>query len=643
VTRVKYSALALGCAMSFVVACDACGDPPLAELESMTGTVTRAEASAPSSWAAAHVEDAFELGDGVRTAARSRAQLLLDDGTRVEVAPSTTLRFRSDRPGARGPGIDLEAGSAVVVTSEDTEIETRGGRTTLRAGTRLELTRSGDDLLLSVSVGRARLEIDGESTELVPGARMEISEGAVRMLPPAPRPVAVAAAPPAPAPTAAAVAPEAAPADPASVEAVLSGGGHQIREGDTEWRDADGTIALRPGVRVRQRSGSTTELRRGADRLTVRGGSELVVGGGTTLATIVSGSPNLESTTGVAIQTPGGVIVLRPGTSAEARISGDTTRVRVRTGAVELGETRRVLSEGESGELTASETLEASTLPSDVGPGLDRTDLRLGAGDSIVVRDMGAPTAIGIDVSGACPGGAVLARQDGNGRTVESAAGRGTISLGFPDGSHRYEVRCGSSRTVARRGRVRILRNSGEAAIPRSAPESTVETDGRTYSVLFQNLLPTITARWPDGPAGGTVVVVQSPNGTRRESAGGPRYRFATGSLVEGTHRIHFESPSTGRRSRDTTVNIRFDPAATTLSLQEPRDGSFGPGQSVTVSGIALSGWSVSVGGASIPIGGDQRFSGTATVPGNGVLVVRVARAGQGVQYYLRRARRASP
>ncbi len=225
--------------------------------------------------------------------------------------------------------------------------------------------------------------------------------------------------------------------------------------------------------------------------------------------------------------------------------------------------------------------------------------------------------------------------------------GAGSIPVFFPEGTQRYQLRCLSGGTPARsvtaRGRVRIVRSSGQAPLPRTAPESTVEADGRTYTVLYQNQLPAITAHWPGGPSGASVLVVGSGGSARRYNASGPRHRLAPGALSEGTVRLHFESPSTGRRSRDTTVVIRFDPSAASASLTEPSDGSFSPGSTVRVAGVALPGWTVQAGGRDIPVGSDQRFSGQVTVPASGVLVVRLARTGHGVHYYVRRARAATP
>jgi hypothetical protein len=139
------------------------------------------------------------------------------------------------------------------------------------------------------------------------------------------------------------------------------------------------------------------------------------------------------------------------------------------------------------------------------------------------------------------------------------------------------------------------------------------------------------------------MLVARSGDGAaRRINAPGATHRFASGDLGEGVHRIHFESTTTRRQSRETRVNVRFDSSAASASLSDPDDGAFAPGETVRVAGTALRGWSVSVDGHAIQVGGDQRFSGQVAVPASGVLVVRLSRPSQGVHYYVRRARGAT-
>ena len=95
-------------------------------------------------------------------------------------------------------------------------------------------------------------------------------------------------------------------------------------------------------------------------------------------------------------------------------------------------------------------------------------------------------------------------------------------------------------------------------------------------------------------------------------------------------------------RTKDTRVEIKFDNAAPTATLTSPANGSFAPGAAVTVSGAALEGWKISVGGKDLPLDDQLRFSGAATAPsGQRALAIEFVHPHRGLHYYLRRA--ASP
>ncbi|HEV8247625.1 MAG TPA: hypothetical protein VGP93_17745, partial [Polyangiaceae bacterium] len=133
-----------------------------------------------------------------------------------------------------------------------------------------------------------------------------------------------------------------------------------------------------------------------------------------------------------------------------------------------------------------------------------------------------------------------------------------------------------------------------------------------------------------------TLKVRSSTGRTQNISTAVASFTFPSGSLGEGTHTFTFESGA--RRSKATTVDIRFDNATPTASLSSPGDGSFGPGSSVLVAGSALPGWSVTVGGTQLPMDEQHRFSGQASAPsGERALAIRFAHPQRGTHYYLRR------
>lgn len=623
-------ALVAMCFWYAACSCRSCGEPPIATIESKTGRVSASRASAPRAFGAADVGTEFAIDDAVRTARASTAHLRLDDGNALDVRPETTIRFSSTRPGARTRRFDVVEGEAVLHVETETALELGNGVVRASRGTELRLTREGGEMLLVVTMGSAQLEIEGQ-------APLALEVGAAASAPPAGRPRRVAAAARSSGSNAVPVVND---PGPDAVTAVLVGA-HVVELPDANGPTtvAAGTHRFPPGTRIHQTDGASTELARGSDRLVVRGAADFSIGSGRRLVASLAGTPTLESSTdGVAIVTPGGVLVTRPaGGRTVAQLGRDEAHhlsVRVDSGGLD------VERDGETTHVGAGETLSLA-VPED-GPSClaDHVDLELAAGDGVTIRDPHPPTAIGLATASACPEGAVVELMGSGSRVVASARGVGTIPVAFPEGSPNYRVRCVVGGVVAddvaSRGRLRILHTSGQAPLPRNAPESGVDADGRSYQVVYSNRLPAITVRWPQGPDAPGTLVVASPSGTRRVAVSGPRHRFASGAFGEGTHRVHFESG--GRRSRDTSITIRFDSAAASASLEAPVDGTFAPGASVRVAGAALNGWEASCGGHVMTVGADQRFSGECSVPSNGVLVVRLSKAGQGTHLYLRRA-----
>jgi hypothetical protein len=289
-------------------------------------------------------------------------------------------------------------------------------------------------------------------------------------------------------------------------------------------------------------------------------------------------------------------------------------------------------------ELSASK-LEAAGVP---GPGPAIVDLLASAGDSFVVHDPRPPTALGFAFQG-CPGGAVLTVEGGR-KGTRQTSGSTRVSAEFPSGTHRYTVSCAasgakSSEPIAR-GTISVIADAGLRRLAKTAASSSVDTDGRRYTVLYQTLLPTLSVRWPNAPAAASYTLsVRSKQGTRSFSSKTASYTFGSGALSEGEHVLTFAGG--GRQSKETSVVIRFDNAAPTASLSSPADASFAPGSSVLVSGSALPGFSVTVGGRELAQDEQNRFSELVSAPASErALAIRFSQAGRGVHYYLRRSAR---
>jgi hypothetical protein len=182
-----------------------------------------------------------------------------------------------------------------------------------------------------------------------------------------------------------------------------------------------------------------------------------------------------------------------------------------------------------------------------------------------------------------------------------------------------------------------VARDSGVQPLPRGAPRTTVDADGRRYTVLYQNLLPELTFRWPRPPAaGGYVLRVEGGRQPVEQRATQPSASFPSGRFDEGTYRFTWATADNARRSQPTTLTIDFDNAAPAAYVRQPAPGAAISG-TVHVEGAALDGASVSAGGHALSMDGQHRFNGDVAVGGeDACLAIRIAHPQRGVHYYLR-------
>jgi hypothetical protein len=271
------------------------------------------------------------------------------------------------------------------------------------------------------------------------------------------------------------------------------------------------------------------------------------------------------------------------------------------------------------------------------GRGLDYADVELLAGKSVVVHDPKPPTAVRFTFGEVCsgPGRVELSRV---GKIREYAVGSAAVALALGTGAHRYELTCASASAVTRRGTITVSHDQGTRGMASHAPSTTLQADGRHYTILYQNRLPAIQLTWPDPPKAGVSGLVHEVNG-RSETLelDGPSYAFQAGALPEGLHAFHFEGG--GKVSRHTRVAIAFDNAAPTATLSTPATLAAEPGELVEVAGIALPGWDVNVEGQSPTRDAQGRFSVVARLPTERrALSVWLEHPKRGTHVYLRRA-----
>lgn len=340
-----------------------------------------------------------------------------------------------------------------------------------------------------------------------------------------------------------------------------------------------------------------------------------------------------------------GQIVIDAKSLVTLRRDGERLAIEVELGSLKLTESGRTLGPGDEivleiggivvdeapeGEPDESES-KADELLLNIGDGVGSADLVARAGSTFTVHDPRPPTAVGISLSSACDGPARLTIGE------LSTEARDQANLSVAEGTHEYVVRCLSDPdTVAKRGKLVILRDSGSKSLPSFTPQANVTTDGRRYTVMYQERLPQVTVTWPSAPEATQYTLTA---GGRTIASSKPSYTF--GSLPAGTHNLTFAANSNPpRQSRMTTVRVVYDHQAPKGRVSEPR-GPFTRGQDVRVSGQALPGWSVSVNGRPVEVDQQRRFS--TQISPSGTLPIAFSHPTHGMHYYLRRPKGAAP
>lgn len=270
----------------------------------------------------------------------------------------------------------------------------------------------------------------------------------------------------------------------------------------------------------------------------------------------------------------------------------------------------------------------------------DHADFDLPLGGNVTVNDPAPPTAVGFGLTASCPDGGAL--------EIEHRRAHGkSLNVSLKPGTHNYRVFCFDAagklaRTTVARGTVRVRRATGSAQLPTTAPRNRIDVDGRRYTVMFQNLLPEIEVRWPNAPTGSSYTLERTFNGqTTSERSDKPSVRFAPGQIPEGEHRMRFKATGASATvSNESTLSVRFDNAAPSVSLRAPAATGFEPGSEVRVTGVAIADTRVSILGSSVELDRQHRFDTTVTVPnGSHAFAVRIEHPRTGINYYVRRER----
>ncbi len=618
-----------------------CGSEPFAQLTSVQGAVSRDHNESLNQWQPAAVGAEFAIGEAVKTASSSGAQVRFDDGAKLKLEESTTIRFLATKPDSGERGIDVVTGEATLTTNGASKLRTGIGLAVLEGGSTIRLTKTTRGLRFLVDVGLARLQgTDGQVTELKAGDEFEVGIGMA----------IVDRVDEAPAATASAAATATAPSLPMSgpIVANITGQGvQQQRPGEKRFTSlAEGEAVIEPGSKLRLKANNEVVVSRDGQSATLTGpGSYLIGGEGVDFVRPDIGGTVLEADgRDITLEVPGGsVTALGSQGRSRSEVSVDRkgkVTVRVRQGKLkaDLHGNQALLSPGEG--LIADKTSFSVT-----GRSLGYADISTQAGTGLMIHDPDPPTAVAVNFGELCPHLGMLELLDKK-RVAATAIGRSSASLAFSSGKHGYQVRClsedGELSEPKTSGKITVYHDAGTAALAKSPPATGVNVDGRRYTVMYQNRLPSLTVRWPNAPkADSYTISIRGAGGSKQITSKQPVHTFQSGSILEGSHRVQFKA-SNGRVSRTTTVSIRFDNAAPKASITTPAPGSFSPGSTVHVTGIALPGWKVSVGGTSFPMDAQRRFSGQATAGKRG-LVLRFEHEQRGVHHYLRRAAGIEP
>jgi hypothetical protein len=398
---------------------------------------------------------------------------------------------------------------------------------------------------------------------------------------------------------------------------------------------------LEPGTGLRLPAETEVQLARGPERARLLGAGEYVVGDGDILVEALRGDVRFTADRkDVEVRVPGGRIVARAANGG----SEGSVRVGETEGALEMqsGVATFRSASGERHEVTPGQDYHwAIAVASDQQPNPadaevpppDYFNLEVRAGESFVVHAPEVPVAVSFELT-QCKGRGLLELAQPKRRSI----GEGHANLLLPPGARGYTLRCldakGAPGRIVARGTAHVLLDAGTRQLPLRAPTSLVDADGRTYTIYYQNQLPEVRVRWPNPPKADKYKL--DVDGTSM-SVGSAEHEFESGSLRDGVHRVTFEAAE--RRSRTTTVDVRFDNTTATASLTAPVDRSFKVGDTISIEGLALPAWNVSVRGGTIEKVGADRFQGSVVTSAERPdVAVRLAHRRLGTHYYLRRA-----
>ncbi|MBA3397921.1 MAG: hypothetical protein H0T89_35180 [Deltaproteobacteria bacterium] len=587
-----------------VMVVTACSNAPANVVATLQETVEHVErmprADAP--WQPGRVGDTFVIGSAVRTGPASHAKLRIGRSGKLEVRPTSIVYFT--RGGRARDDVKVETGSIEIEAGDDS---VGLGAAVLEAHARAEVESTPNGTTINVMLGRLVLEDN------------IIEAGTTITLSTAGTPVVAATVPV----DAGRVQP------PSGVTVVIAGKPVRAKTRAGEAELAVGEHAVEAGAVLSAPLDSSVGVTRDGAAAHTAGPSVVQISDGAALVGITAGSVELAASTMDAVASvPGGRVIARAGDGAAiASVDGSETQVTAQRGSVtiETALGTQTLQSGESATVTTAGKIER--LP----PPPTTAVATIEAGESPVVHDVAAPTAVRVRFAALCRGAAIVevAKDRSFKRVIARSGGNEAANVWVPAGSFSYRVRCATGKRDG--GSIRVVKDSGSRPLPKTAAKTFVDLDGREYTIYYQNLLPEVTLSWRGAPRSiqYTFVVKPKTGGEKRFSSMTPKTTLRAGELREGTYAAWAELPG-GRRSETGRIVIDFDNAAASASI----DGVESDGPTRYVRGTVIEGTTVSVGGAALELDRHRRFTAEVSTELQAV-AVRIAHPKTGVHYYV--------
>jgi hypothetical protein len=406
--------------------------------------------------------------------------------------------------------------------------------------------------------------------------------------------------------------------------------GARLERGDAIAEDAPITILTEAGTAIIERGGVLRATERdGATRVEVVVGRAQLSG--------LDGDVTLEAGGGIVVAV-GGAILERIGAPPRDAGPGGAGDRDAGPGGVEAVLDAGVADDGGDGDGDGDGDgggdagLDDATAATSV-PAPASIDVALGAGERAVIHDPTGEVGVRVGIGDACAGaaGAIVELADARGSFVRARRTSGGAFVARA-GTTRFRVRCPDGRT-GRAGALRVARDSGAAAVVRTAPRNVIEADGRRYDITYQNRMPDLDVTWSEA-TGTTTLHLLGPDGSERTATATGAHRLASGTLDDGRYRLWLTAGA--RSSPRSTLTIAFDNAlpAAQIIAPPPRAAWSDP---LTVRGVTVEGWTVAVDGRPAARDGGGRFHADVAVGDRRVIAIRLAHPLHGVHYYLRR------